>query len=69
MRLPASLAARDVLTIGPDGYSFGVPVQQKADGAWIRGPLSMGALPPFRLHFHWAIRARASHDVLVDLDA
>jgi len=51
VRLPASLAEREVLTIGPDGYSFGVPVQRKLDGAWVRGPLSKGELPPMRLFF------------------
>jgi hypothetical protein len=49
--LPASLAERDVLSIGPEGYSFGVPVVRRADGAWVRGPHSRGELPPFSLHF------------------
>jgi hypothetical protein len=51
VRLPASLAARDLLVIGPEDNSFGVPVKHRADGAWVRGPRSMGELPPMALLF------------------
>jgi hypothetical protein len=51
VRLPEALATRDVLSIGPEGYSFGVPVRRRSDGAWVRGPLSTGDLPPMRIFF------------------
>jgi hypothetical protein len=59
VKLPTSLARKDVLTIGPEGYSFGVPVRHRPDGAWIRGPRSVGELPALQLAFNGPfVRAR-----------
>jgi hypothetical protein len=59
VKLPTSLARKDVLTIGPEGYSFGVPVRHRPDGAWIRGPRSVGELPALQLAFNRPfVRAR-----------
>jgi hypothetical protein len=51
VRLPASLADREALVMGPEDNSFAVPVRRRADGAWIRGPRSIGDLPPISLLF------------------
>jgi hypothetical protein len=51
VRLPASLADRDMLVMGPEDNSFGVHVKHRADGAWVRGPHAMGELPPMSLVF------------------
>jgi hypothetical protein len=51
VRLPDSLSTRDMLVMGPEDNSFAVPVEHRADGVWVRGPRSMGELPPMSLMF------------------
>jgi hypothetical protein len=59
VRLPASLSEREVLTIGPAGFAFGVAVRHRSDGAWIRGPRSVGELPAIQVGFSGPfVRAR-----------